>query len=65
MTVSDQPLTATAVLAREMVALEFRIQTARDAQYYATAERLEQLRDDIRHERSLLMRQLWRYGQRP
>lgn len=61
----EAPPGATAVLAHKMVELDFQIQTARDAQYFATVEHLERLRDDIRHERSLLMRQLWRYGQRP
>jgi hypothetical protein len=59
--VEDYP-DAVDVLAHEMVILELKAQQAELAEHYATAERLWRQRDDIRHQRSLLLRQLWRLG---
>ena len=54
--------TATAILAREMVELEQAAKQAEFALRYGQADKLWRQRDDIRHQRSLLLRQLWRYA---
>lgn len=52
---------ATELLARRMIDLERFAMDAERVQRYTRADQLWRERDDVRHERSLLMRQLWRH----
>lgn len=58
--IASEPASATAVLAHEMVVLEQLARAAEAEFHYARADALWRRRDDVRHERSLLMRQEWR-----
>ena len=61
LTLEAPAATATAILAREMVVLEQAAKQAQLALRFGQADRLWRQRDDIRHQRSLLMRQNWRF----
>ena len=54
-------LSATEILAHQLVDLERRAVQAELNLRDGEAARLWRLRDDVRHQRSLLLRQLWRY----